>query len=81
MTAHNTGMYDTVFFPLFFNRYWLHHPITEGVPVSRVYVNMLTPKTVWAMVCIAITEDFVPTLLAHKIFFCFGKSFSASHED
>ena len=60
-------MENYVFPTLQFNFHRLHEPLTGRGTIARIYINMLTPETLRAVIRVAVPHYLKPTLLAGKV--------------
>lgn|GEM_PF-6021960 len=58
-----------------FKRERLHKPATGSRSIARIYIDMLAPEALRAVIGISITSHLCATMFAHKIFHAFLELF------
>lgn len=57
---------------------WPHRAVAEGCAVAGLYIDVLAPEALRAMVGVAVSNNMFTAVLAVEVFFVFAKA-GASH--
>lgn len=67
-------MRDCMLTALCFYADWLHKPFAQLLPIAGLYIHMLAPEALRAVVCVAVALHLCAALLAGEVFSCASES-------